>query len=441
MTASTLAVWNAEKIVPLTGHRHHRHGPSPVAPDFQAPVPAASISFGPTALAAAIARTATLRSAPPQLLARLKDSALNDAEILIADGPVFALTPYIASLADTERTHFAARMGAGITDLYMNGLGYVWRDNAVCLASTLNPHADFLYAGGSVSGHGVVLAEAHGSFAAGVTDAKVATQARNKNLRQVRPFIATMSPYGEVIHGYSVAFGSKPRTTGAFLQLSETQRGKSRRPPPTPSQQPAGAGGVTPTQIALSSHRSNFILMDALPVADWIDWTRGLRDLPSDTEPVPFFRLEYAGRAFLACAASLSPFRPPFVWIDDLIDHPLWRHRWWRRLPDRLPFLRWFVIEENAGERFLNALSALISLRIEPSPQLWTFRAVTSLDRPPTEPPRSQRETVCPTTMPCSGMDWRCWAAHRRAASPATASGIRSTASSEASRSPNFPQN
>jgi hypothetical protein len=288
---------------------------------------------------------------------------------LIADGPIFALTPYIASLADTERTHFAARMGAGITDLYMNGLGYVWRDNAVCLASTLNPHADFLYAGGMVSGHGVVLAEAHGSFATSVTDTKIAAQARNKYLRQVRPFIAAPSPYGEVIHGYSVAFGSKPGTTGAFLRLSETQRRKSRRPPPTPSQRPAGTGGVTPTQIALSSHRSNFILMDALPVADWIDWTRGLRDLPSDTEPVAFFRLEYAGRAFLACAHSLSPSRPPSAWMDDLIDHPLWRHRWWRRLPDRPPFLRWFVIEENAGERFLNALSALIRLEDRTLPE------------------------------------------------------------------------
>jgi hypothetical protein len=360
MTTSALAIWSAQKIVPLTGHRHHRHVPSLVAPEFQAPAPAASISFGPTALAAAMARTATLLNAPPALLSRLKDSALNDAEILIAEGPVFGLTSYVASLADTERTHFAARVGAGVTDLYMNGLGYVWRDNAVCLSSTLNPHADFLYAGGSASGHGVVLAEAHGSFAASVTDAKVAARARNKYLRQVRPFVSKPSPYGEVIHGYSLAFGSKPGTLGAFLRLSETQRRKSRRRPPPPAQQPPRADAMPPTQIALAAHRSNFILMDALPVADWIDWAQGLRDLPSDTGPVAFFRLEYAGRAFLACADSLSPFRLPFIWMDDFFDHPLWRHRWSQRLPDRFPFLRWFVIEEKAGEQFLNALSALI---------------------------------------------------------------------------------
>jgi hypothetical protein len=100
--------------------------------------------------------------------------------------------------------------------------------------------------------------------------------------------------------------------------------------------------------------------MDALPVVDWIDWTRGLRDLPADTEPVAFFRLEYAGRAFLAYAHSLSLFRPPFVWMDDLVDHPLWRQRWWPGFAGRPSSLRWFVIEEKAGGQFLNALSALI---------------------------------------------------------------------------------
>jgi hypothetical protein len=377
MTTSTVALWSTQKTVSLTGHHRHRHAPSPVAPNFEAPRAAAHIAFGPTALAAAIARTATLRDAPPELLSRLKYSALNDAEILIADGPVFALSPYLASLADTERTHFAARMGAGITDLYMNALGYIWRDNAVCLASTLDPHADFLYAGGSVSGQGVVLAEARGSFAAGVTDAKIAAEARNKYLRQVRPYIAKPSPHGDVIHGYSLAFGSKPGTTGAFLHLSETQRPKLRRAPPAPPQLPAAVGSAVPTQIVLSSHRSNFILMDALAVADWIDWTRGARDLPPDTDPMTFFRLEYAGRVFLACADALLPLRTPFAWIDDFVDHPLWRHRWLRHFSATPGFPRWFVIEEKVGERFLNTLSAMISTEDRRLPE--------SLDLPSSE--------------------------------------------------------
>ena len=60
---------------------------------------------------------------------------------------------------------FAAKVGAGIAHLYMDALGYAWRANAACLSSSLDPHADFIYEGGNASGHGVVLAEAHGSFA------------------------------------------------------------------------------------------------------------------------------------------------------------------------------------------------------------------------------------------------------------------------------------
>jgi len=48
--------------------------------------------------------------------------------------------------------------------------------------------------------------------------------------------------------------------------------------------------------------------------------------------------------------------------MHDFVDHPLWRRRLLRHLPER-PTLPWrFVIEEKAGERFLNALSALIRI-------------------------------------------------------------------------------
>ena len=99
-------------------------------------------------------------------------------ECLISDGPVFGLSPDFVDLADTERTSFAARVGTEITDLYMNSLGYVWRDNAACLSKALDPHADFVYGGGNADGHGVVLAEARGSFAATATGKSVASQAK-----------------------------------------------------------------------------------------------------------------------------------------------------------------------------------------------------------------------------------------------------------------------
>jgi hypothetical protein len=39
----------------------------------------------------------------------------------------------------------------------------------------------------------------------------------------VKAYIAATSPFGKVIHGYSVAFGSAPGTAGGFLSLSETR--------------------------------------------------------------------------------------------------------------------------------------------------------------------------------------------------------------------------
>ena len=226
-----------DKTVALGGERRHLHKGALVAPAFSVPPLAPQIQFSPTALAAAMARTATLRNAPPELLTHIRDSALSEARILIAEGAGFELSPLLADLADSERTHFASRIGAGVTDLYMNALGYAWRDNAACLSSALKPHADFLYHGGNSLGHGVVLAEARGSFAAKVSDTGMAAAAERKYLRQVRPYIGATSPHGPVIHGYSIAFGSQPGKPGAFLRLSQTRRGKPS-PNPAPRKAP-----------------------------------------------------------------------------------------------------------------------------------------------------------------------------------------------------------
>ena len=275
-------LWDVDVTVGLTTHKKHRHVPSPISPLFQAPGAAAVLTFGPIALAAAVARTATTRQARPQLLVGLQKSALAQLECLISNGPAFELTQDFGDLADTERTLFAARCGAGITDLYMNALGYIWRANAACLSKALNPHADFLYDGGNVCGHGVVLAEAHGSFAANATAKTVAAQASRKYARQVKPYVNAGSPFGHVVHGYPVAFGSKPGTTGAFLSLAETRipKPKKKSPPAPAAQSPAGGGVSTP--IALATHRSNFLLMGASQVVDWIDWIITPGELPAE---------------------------------------------------------------------------------------------------------------------------------------------------------------
>jgi len=278
---SIAGLWGAEKAVALTGYTPHQHLSGPIAPDFTAPKCVSNLTFGPIALAAAVARTATTRDdAPLGVLDALQRSTLPMLETMVEDGAVFGLTGDFQYLADTERTFFAARVGGGITDLYMNALGYIWRANGSCLSTALEPHSDFIYAGGNSSGYGVVLAEAHGSFAANASAESVHRQSKSKYLRQVKPYLAAASRYGKVIHGYSIAFGSAPSTPGAFLSLSETKITKPKVTKGSPlsilvSDTPRDM--ATPTSIALAAHRSNFFLMGADDVVDWIDWVRARR--------------------------------------------------------------------------------------------------------------------------------------------------------------------
>lgn len=365
---STAGLWGADKVVALTGYTPHQHVPSPIEPHFAAPERVSSLTFGPVALAAAVARAATTRDdAPVAVLDALQRSTLPMLETMIQDGTTFRLSTHFQYLADTERTFLAARVGAGITDLYMNALGYSWRANAACLSSTLDPHADFIYEGGNASGYGVVLAEAHGSFAANASAQSVHLQSKNKYLRQVKPYLAVTSPYGKVIHGYSIAFGSAPSASGAFLSLSETKitnpGGKKGAPPPSHTGEIPGEGS-TPTSIALAAHRSNFFLMGGDDVVDWIDWVRTVGRAPPEPTPIEFFRLQYAGRRYLVHASSFWWVDPPHDWLRELFAYQhQWRHTLRsppRRRVDRRPQLGWFAIEETAGADSLKSLTGII---------------------------------------------------------------------------------
>lgn len=353
-------------VVGLTKHTKHGHVPSPVSPHFVAPPAQSSLSFNPTALAAAIARTATTRGdAPVALLDGLQQSALVELRTLLQDGSTFALESHFKFLADTAGSQFAAKVGAGIAHLYMDALGYAWRANAACLSSSLDPHADFIYEGGNASGHGVVLAEAHGSFAKDASAAKITNAAKKKYIKQVKPFVAKPSPFGKIIHGYSIAFGSKPTTAGSFLAVSETRISKPRKGTASTGiaqvdEVPEGA----PASMVLATHRSNFLLMGGVDVTNWIDWLRLPDSAPPERPDIPLLRFDYAGRTFLA--PLLRPWRsdgPPWRY-EYLFDHP----SWWRIVrrtplsPTRHPGsdYGWFAIEEKAGFEFLSALSNAI---------------------------------------------------------------------------------
>jgi hypothetical protein len=357
------AVWRSEKTVSVTGSLLPQKA-SPVLEGFVAPPMTAQLSFRPDALAASIARTVTLRSAPDHMLVQMARAAMVEVEYLIKDGPIFEVSPFITALADAERSGFAGRVGAGVTDLLMNFLGYVWRDNAVCLSGSFDPHADFIYGDGPVARHGVVLTEAHGSFAQSVSESRIVGEARRKYLRQVKPHIAGHCEHGDVIHGYSIAFGSNPSSLETYLHAAETRVSRSKGGPSPPAVQPGPGGtGSVPTSLALASHRSNFLLMGATQVVAWIDWLRGAGDRPGGDTGTTFFTIETSGRTFLVAAEYFLPYFRSRLWLDEMEFPYVLLHRdEIDRLHRRARFglANVFAMDKWAAKAFLHALSRMI---------------------------------------------------------------------------------
>ena len=295
-------VWQVNKIVALTGYEQHLHLRKPISPAFEVPRVLVHLVFGPVALAASIARTAALRGAPLQMSIRWFIAAMYQAEWLICDGPEFELSPRIHYLADTERTAFAGRVGAGVADLFMNALGYTWRDNASSVLKYSIAHADFLYGGGHATGHGVVLAEAHGSFAARISHAEISRRGKRKYDRQVGPHVGKLSVHGAIVHGYSVAFGCRPGSVGPFLHLSETQVLDSSNCETDGSELETDLdNGASPAHLVVATFRANFSLVGAQIVVRWLDWIRGEKSRPQKIREPQFSIMEDDGRHFLTC--------------------------------------------------------------------------------------------------------------------------------------------
>jgi hypothetical protein len=194
--------------------------PAPAGlPAFIAPGPVTALQVTRLALGVAMARTGSVGDPSSAWLRRRALVAAEELADLVgesSDG--FELLPSIGFINGAERTALAGRIGAGMCDLLMQSLGYVWRDQACQFIDTLKPLADFAYAKPDL--HGVALAEAKGSMqAAGLS----ATHrlAVNAYERQVAPWLGHPTRAGDVVHGYAVGLRS-PIQTSAYLCVAET---------------------------------------------------------------------------------------------------------------------------------------------------------------------------------------------------------------------------
>ena len=227
----------------------HRAQPARLNLSFSAPLPLQRINFSPAQLYGSVARANALPGASVNVIRGLAASAQMLIEQLVDDNPRdFAFTNDVLSFADARRTAFSGDIGAGITDRYMESLGYVWRDNARSIVPT-GPVADFVYDGPPTGTAGVVLAEAKGSITSTVTPNAMASTVSTGYQRQVEPHIGTAPRGTTILHGYAVGIASRPGDPTSYIHVEEPAASASGPSGggPGPAASPGGgtSGGTT----------------------------------------------------------------------------------------------------------------------------------------------------------------------------------------------------
>ena len=202
--------------------RHHAsHSANPAQHCIRCARATFEINFSPRQLYGSIARTKALPGASIGVVRALANSAQMLIEQLVDNTPQdFAFTTSVLSFADAMRTSFSGEIGAGITDRYMESLGYVWRDNARSIVPT-GQVADFVYDGPPTKRAGVVLAEAKGSITSTVTPNAIATTISNGYRNQVEPHIGTAPGGTTILHGYAIGIGSRPGDPTSHIHVEE----------------------------------------------------------------------------------------------------------------------------------------------------------------------------------------------------------------------------
>ena len=339
------------KEITLSKDSKHASSNVPVSAGFTPPALVDPLKCGPAATFAAIAKMQALRTANPAIVAALERSAAALTEAIVDEaGNRFDLAPEADMLESTIRGALSGGVGAGICHLYMVALGYVWHDFAANVISTSGKLADFVYEGGPASGHGIVLAEAKGSFSPKVDASYVERLADAAYTKQVNGHIgaSAKSKSSKVIHGYAVAFGAQPeairRTQNpphAMVHVAQTGAAASARS----AEGAPSATWVPNATLVLGNYRAAFMLACAPLVVQIIDRVRDGALLSA-----PFSTVEGEQRFFLAYADGR----------EFLVGYP-------RGHPNELAYREFadahfgvFAVEATVARPFLKRLSELL---------------------------------------------------------------------------------
>jgi hypothetical protein len=227
------------------------------------------MTFTPGQLAGCMARAAATSAASPGVVAGFSLAFSEMLNTLIDTGysDLTFLTD-IEDLADSMRTAFSGSFGAGMADLYMSQLGYVFRCNGRELLGR-GVVFDLAYDATSSAGNHIVAVEAKGSIQSGADLVAVRASAKRGYSAQVLPHLGAVVKHATVVHGYAIGSGSQlKRGVCCDMHVQETKWSSGAQ---------GGSPGVPPAtqrpnaNVAIRNYRDVFRLLNSGGILDAID--------------------------------------------------------------------------------------------------------------------------------------------------------------------------
>ncbi len=230
------------------------------------------VNFGRLQLAKSMARCNALATAKPKLLRSLAAAAVSHLDEFVEDPPPgLEILTSANDLADMQLVKFAHDLGVGLADLYMEALGFAWRDNGKTVLSGSGPVPDFVYDDGS-GATGVVAVEAKGSASPRANATAINTTALQGYRNQVEPSLGKALAGGSsaavtIEAGYAIGAAAPAGGAAAVLVVHQTS---------FPAQASSGpsAGPRVNTSVALGNYRAAFALAGADGLVAAIDAQR-----------------------------------------------------------------------------------------------------------------------------------------------------------------------
>jgi len=309
-----------------------------------------------------MARAAALSKAPPAVVAALSRAYMEmlNGFVDAAHSDLTFLTD-IEDLSDNLRTGFSGFFGAGMLDLYLSQLGYIFH----CNGRELIPKGkvfDLAYDASTGTTGQLIAAEAKGSIQGGATLAAIRSDAQAGYNSQITPHLGTTVHGATIVHGYAIGTGSQLKRgvcCEMHVQESSWVTGTAGSAPPTKPTTPVSAAPPPTFQrpvgvVAVRHYRDVFRLLGtadlvgAIESALHADWsffkpspvyTLGLTQwrgnqyavAPQAGEAIRFgLRLDVAMSFLTGIAACIRdrriparfpeiPTRPEFAWGELLV--------------------------------------------------------------------------------------------------------------------------